>query len=180
MSTSASKLFQLVFYCSVTNYPKTTLLACSSKYFLFPHFCRSGIQEQLSQARLCLLWGSRQGVGTQGQRSLLFVCGYTGSSSLCSGFLLLWPVEVRSSRGAQASHRGGCSCCPAQTPSAQVSVAVVRGLSSFSSRLCSTGSVVVVHRLSWASLIAQLIKNPPQCRRSWFDSWVGKICLRRD
>ena len=52
MSTSASKLFQLVFYCSVTNYPETTLLACSSKCFLFPHFCWSGIQEQLSQARL--------------------------------------------------------------------------------------------------------------------------------
>ena len=52
MSTSASKLFQLVFYCSVTNYPETTLLAYSSKCFLFPHFCRSGIQEQLSQMRL--------------------------------------------------------------------------------------------------------------------------------
>ena len=34
-----------------------------------------------------------------------------------------------------------------------------------------------------ASLVAQLVKNPPamweiphlQCRRHWFDSWVGKI-----
>ena len=30
-----------------------------------------------------------------------------------------------------------------------------------------------------ASLIAQLIKNL-QCRRPWFDSWVGKIHWRRD
>ena len=28
--------------------------------------------------------------------------------------------------------------------------------------------------------IAQLVKNPPQCRRPWFDSWVGKIHWRRD
>ena len=28
--------------------------------------------------------------------------------------------------------------------------------------------------------IAQLVKNPPQCRRPWFDSWVGKIHRRRD
>ena len=42
----------------------------------------------------------------------------------------------------------------------------------------------------WTSLVAQLVKNPPamwetwvphlQCRRHWFDSWVGKIRWRRD
>jgi len=32
----------------------------------------------------------------------------------------------------------------------------------------------------WASLIAQLVKNLLQCRRPWFDSWVGKIHCRRD
>ena len=31
-----------------------------------------------------------------------------------------------------------------------------------------------------ASLISQLVKNRLQCRRSWFDSWVEKICWRRD
>ena len=30
------------------------------------------------------------------------------------------------------------------------------------------------------SPIAQLVKNPPQCRRPWFNSWVGKIHWRRD
>ena len=30
------------------------------------------------------------------------------------------------------------------------------------------------------SLIAQLVKNPLQCRRPWFDSWVGKIHWRRE
>ena len=29
-------------------------------------------------------------------------------------------------------------------------------------------------------LVAQLVKNPPQCRRPQFYSWVGKICWRRD
>ena len=52
MLTSASELFQLVFYCSLAKYPEKTLLAYSSKYFLFPRFCRSRIQEQLSQVRL--------------------------------------------------------------------------------------------------------------------------------
>ena len=31
-----------------------------------------------------------------------------------------------------------------------------------------------------ASLIAQLVKNPPAMRRPHFNSWVGKICWRRD
>ena len=31
-----------------------------------------------------------------------------------------------------------------------------------------------------ASLMAQLVKNRLQCRRPWFDSWVGKICWRRE
>ena len=31
-----------------------------------------------------------------------------------------------------------------------------------------------------ASSIAQLVKNPLQCRRRWFDSWVGNIYWRRD
>ena len=31
-----------------------------------------------------------------------------------------------------------------------------------------------------ASLIAQLVKNPLQCRRPCFDSWVVKICWRRN
>ena len=31
-----------------------------------------------------------------------------------------------------------------------------------------------------ASLIAQLVKNLPAMLRPWFDSWVGKICWRRE
>ena len=30
-----------------------------------------------------------------------------------------------------------------------------------------------------ASLIAQLVKNPPAMQETWFNSWVGKICWRR-
>ena len=33
---------------------------------------------------------------------------------------------------------------------------------------------------SWASLVAQLVKNPPAIQETRFDSWVGKILWRRD
>ena len=33
---------------------------------------------------------------------------------------------------------------------------------------------------SWTSLVAQLVKNPPQCGRPVFDPWVGKIPWRRE
>ena len=32
---------------------------------------------------------------------------------------------------------------------------------------------------SWATLVAQLIKNLPAMGETWFDSWVGKIPWRR-
>ena len=32
---------------------------------------------------------------------------------------------------------------------------------------------------SWASLLAQLVKNPPQCGRHGYNPWVGKIPWRR-
>ena len=33
---------------------------------------------------------------------------------------------------------------------------------------------------SWASLVAQLVKNLPQCGRPGFAPWVGKIPWRRE
>ena len=33
---------------------------------------------------------------------------------------------------------------------------------------------------SWASLVAQLVKNPPVMQETWFDTWVGKISWRRE
>ena len=33
---------------------------------------------------------------------------------------------------------------------------------------------------SWASLVAQLVKNRLQCRRPRFDPWVGKMPWRRE
>ena len=33
---------------------------------------------------------------------------------------------------------------------------------------------------SWASLVAQLVKNPLQCGRPGFDPWVGKIPWRKE
>ena len=32
---------------------------------------------------------------------------------------------------------------------------------------------------SWASLVAQLVKNPPAMQETWVRSWVGKIPCRR-
>ena len=32
----------------------------------------------------------------------------------------------------------------------------------------------------WASMIAQWVKNPPAMQEIKFNSWVGKICWRRD
>ena len=32
---------------------------------------------------------------------------------------------------------------------------------------------------SWASLVAQTVRNPPACGRPGFDPWVGKILWRR-
>ena len=33
---------------------------------------------------------------------------------------------------------------------------------------------------SWASLVAQLVRNPPAMRETLLDPWVGKIPWRRD
>ena len=33
---------------------------------------------------------------------------------------------------------------------------------------------------SWASLLAQTVRNPPACGRPGFDPWVGKIPFRRE
>ena len=54
-----------------------------------------------------------------------------------------------------------------------------------------TGSILVLGRspgkgigyplqYSWASLVAQLGKNPPAMREAGFDPWVGKIPWRRE
>ena len=39
---------------------------------------------------------------------------------------------------------------------------------------------VYIYICIWASLVAKLVKNLSQCRRPWFDSWVGKMPWRRD
>ena len=33
----------------------------------------------------------------------------------------------------------------------------------------------IIHHFFEASLVAQLVKNPPAMRETWFDPWVGKI-----
>ena len=33
---------------------------------------------------------------------------------------------------------------------------------------------------SWTSLVAQLVKNTPQCGRPGFNPWVGKVPWRRE
>ena len=43
-----------------------------------------------------------------------------------------------------------------------------------------SGSICSCIPHCWASLIAQLVRIHLQCRRPWFNSWVGKIPWRRD
>ena len=45
----------------------------------------------------------------------------------------------------------------------------------------STGEEIGYPRqYSWASLVGQLVKNPPAMQENWFDTWVGKIPWRRE
>ena len=38
---------------------------------------------------------------------------------------------------------------------------------------------MLLSQYPWASLAAQLVKNLPAMRETWFDPWVGKIPWRR-
>ena len=69
--------------------------------------------------------------------------------------------------------RDGGACWAAIYGVAQ-SRAPLKRLSSSSSSSSSSNSYY------GASLIAQLVKNPPECRRPQFDSWVRKIRWRKD
>ena len=40
--------------------------------------------------------------------------------------------------------------------------------------------IYILFHLLWASVIAQLVKNPPAMQETQFNSWVRKICWRRD
>ena len=40
--------------------------------------------------------------------------------------------------------------------------------------------IVYPLQYSGASLVAQLVKNPPAMRETWFNPWVGKIPWRRE
>ena len=45
----------------------------------------------------------------------------------------------------------------------------------------STGEGIVSPvQYSWASMVTQLVKNPPAMRSPGFDSWVGKVPWRRE
>ena len=45
----------------------------------------------------------------------------------------------------------------------------------------STGEGIVSPvQYSWASMVTQLVKNPPAMRSPGFDPWVGKVPWRRE
>ena len=100
-----------------------------------------------------------------------------------------------------ASHWGGFSYCRARAQECTASVVTVRRRSSFSPQplghgLSSCGTRAWLPHsmrslprpeiepmspdLGGTSLIAQLVKNLPECRRPQFNSWVGKSHWRRD
>ena len=39
---------------------------------------------------------------------------------------------------------------------------------------------ILIWKDIWASLVPQLVKNPPEMWETWFDAWVGKISRRRE
>ena len=45
---------------------------------------------------------------------------------------------------------------------------------------CPPVHICLLFPHDWASLIAQMVKNLPAMQDSQFDSWVRKICWRRD
>ena len=45
---------------------------------------------------------------------------------------------------------------------------------------CAAEGVGYPLQYSWASLVAQLVKNPPAMLETWFDPWVGEIPWRRE
>ena len=77
---------------------------------------------------------------------MLGLHGWTGFSSCDERGLL-------SRCGTWVSHCSGLSCCEAWAPGTWASVVKVRGLSSCSSGLHSTGSTVVVHRFTCTGLL---------------------------
>ena len=73
------------------------------------------------------------------------------------------------SRGLPGSTVGKESACNAADPSS------IPGLGR------STGEWIgYPFPYSWASLMAQLVKNPPAMWENWFNPWVGKIPWRRE
>ena len=45
--------------------------------------------------------------------------------------------------------------------------------------VCDSVTELGIKDASWASLVAQLVKNPPKCEKPEFCLWVGKIPWRR-
>ena len=52
-------------------------------------------------------------------------------------------------------------------------------LSDFGRCFCPEGETLTIG-ISWTSLVAQLVKNPPAMQEPPMSSWVGKICWKRD
>ena len=115
-----------------------------------------------------------------------------GSSVLCTGFLQLlcvgfswrWLLLLQST----GSRVHGFSSYGTQAQQFQPQP-LEHGLSSYGTQACLPHSMRSLPRpevepmspdLGGTSLIAQLVKNLPECRRPQFDSWVGKSHWRRD
>ena len=47
-------------------------------------------------------------------------------------------------------------------------------------RTCKSQYLIRLEVDRWASLVAQLVKNPPAMQETLFDSWIRKILWRRD
>ena len=78
-------------------------------------------------------------------------------------------IDQELERGLTHSSAGKESACNAGDPNSIPRLGTPTG-----------EEIVYPFQDSWASLVAQLVKNPPSMGRPGFDPWLGKISWRRE
>ena len=91
---------------------------------------------------------------------------------------LIWDILFNSREGNNTPFQYSCLENPMDAGAWSTAV---YGVAQSRTRLkwLSSSSNSSSRGLIWASLIAQLVKNPPAMQETWVRSWVGKIPCRR-
>ena len=113
---------------------------------------------------------------------ILFIFGCTGFSLLRGLFFSCGKQGLLSSYGGWAAHCGGFSCCRGLPDSAVGKESACNaGDPSSTPGLGRSAGERIGYPLqySWASLVAQLVKNPPAVRETWVQSLGWKDALEK-